>query len=199
MKKTKKIKLLSVLLCLTFILPGCGNTSATNETTMETTTKHEHTLSEATCTEAPVCSECGEKVGKALGHTTKWGYCERCGEYVMAYQDEFDQINTCMTDVSNEIEIGAGYNLSDDLSQGVYLQQCCVRINKKLNQAYDYCGNRKCFKNLKKKINKAIQASPANYDYALGTIDGSIALLEQWVVYVKKIKSINVYIAGKLE
>ena len=58
---------------------------------------------------------------------------------------------------------------------------------------------RKCFKNLKKKISKAIQASPANYDYALGTIDGSIALLEQWSAYLKKIKSINVYIAGKLE
>lgn len=51
----KKKRLCSiVVITIGLILTGCG---------------HEHTWQEASCTEAKVCTECGETEGEALGHT----------------------------------------------------------------------------------------------------------------------------------
>lgn len=51
--KHKKLLHLIGTFTVCFMLTGCG---------------HEHTWSEATCTEPKTCSECGETEGKALGH-----------------------------------------------------------------------------------------------------------------------------------
>lgn len=54
-----------------FMLAGCG---------------HEHTWSEATCTEPKTCSECGETEGEPLGRTwveascAEPKHCSVCGE-----------------------------------------------------------------------------------------------------------------------
>ena len=47
----------------------------------ETTNKnvdHEHKWEKSTCKKPQICSICGEKKGKALGHTTDCGVCSRC-------------------------------------------------------------------------------------------------------------------------
>lgn len=38
-----------------------------------------HKWKDATCTEPKTCSVCGETEGEALGHTTSFGKCSRCG------------------------------------------------------------------------------------------------------------------------
>lgn len=59
----------AVVVCV--MLTGCG---------------HEHTWTEATCTEPKTCSECGETEGEALGHTwveatcAEPKHCSACGE-----------------------------------------------------------------------------------------------------------------------
>lgn len=58
-------------LTICFMLAGCG---------------HQHTWTEATCTEPKTCSECGETEGEALGHTwvdatcAEPKHCSVCGE-----------------------------------------------------------------------------------------------------------------------
>lgn len=58
-------------LAICVMLTGCG---------------HEHTWTEATCTEPKTCSECGETEGEALGHTwveatcAEPKHCSVCGE-----------------------------------------------------------------------------------------------------------------------
>lgn len=59
------------MLCVTLALTGCG---------------HEHTWTEATCTEPRICEECGETEGEAIGHTwneatcTATKTCKTCNE-----------------------------------------------------------------------------------------------------------------------
>lgn len=67
----KRVWIAFVVSVLTLLLMACG---------------HEHTWTEATCTEPKKCSECGKTEGNALGH--KWTEatcispktCEVCGE-----------------------------------------------------------------------------------------------------------------------
>lgn len=40
---------------------------------------HQHTYTESDCINAAVCSECGELIENALGHTANIGICRRCG------------------------------------------------------------------------------------------------------------------------
>ncbi len=67
----KKLLALMLALSMVFALCGCG---------------HEHTWTEATCTEPKTCSECGETEGEPLGHTwieatcTEPKTCTVCGE-----------------------------------------------------------------------------------------------------------------------
>lgn len=69
--KHKKLLHLIGTFTVCFMLTGCG---------------HEHTWSEATCTEPKTCSECGETEGEALGHTwveatcAEAKHCSVCGE-----------------------------------------------------------------------------------------------------------------------
>lgn len=68
-KKLITTLLVTTLLCTTLV--GCG---------------HQHTWTEATCTEPKTCSECGETEGEALGHTwveatcAEPKHCSVCGE-----------------------------------------------------------------------------------------------------------------------
>ena len=43
-----------------------------------------HAWRDASCTEAKNCSKCGLTDGSALGHTTQFGTCERCGNKISA-------------------------------------------------------------------------------------------------------------------
>lgn len=43
-----------------------------------------HAWKDATCTEAKKCSKCGLTDGSALGHTTQFGNCNRCGNKISA-------------------------------------------------------------------------------------------------------------------
>ena len=43
-----------------------------------------HTWKNATCTEAKTCRKCGLTDGSALGHTTQFGICNRCGNNISA-------------------------------------------------------------------------------------------------------------------
>lgn len=43
-----------------------------------------HAWKDATCTEAKSCSKCGLTDGSALGHTTQFGNCDRCGNKISA-------------------------------------------------------------------------------------------------------------------
>lgn len=64
----KRLLTLTIISCI--LLTGCG---------------HEHTFSEATCTEPKTCTECGETEGEALGHVwidatcTEPKTCSVCG------------------------------------------------------------------------------------------------------------------------
>lgn len=66
----KKTVLTALIVSLLLTLVGCGC---------------EHEWSEATCTEAPVCTKCGESEGEALGHVweaatcTEPETCKSCG------------------------------------------------------------------------------------------------------------------------
>ena len=41
-----------------------------------------HSFSEGTCTEPRICSVCGAADGEASGHSVSIGKCEKCGEFV---------------------------------------------------------------------------------------------------------------------
>ena len=43
-----------------------------------------HSWKDATCTKAKSCSKCGLTKGSALGHTTQFGTCGRCGNKIIS-------------------------------------------------------------------------------------------------------------------
>lgn len=64
--------------------PVCNGCGATGEIIG-------HTWIDATCDKPKFCSVCDETEGDAIGHSTRCGDCERCGEYIniVAYKDGF--------------------------------------------------------------------------------------------------------------
>lgn len=59
--------------------------------------EHQHTYSEANCKNAAVCSECGETIQEALGHTSSVGVCLRCGN--VQNEDLVNTLNTCFAEI----------------------------------------------------------------------------------------------------
>lgn len=49
-----------------------------------------HAPTQATCAEPSVCTVCGEELESALGHTTEYGICERCGADV--FPNELERV-----------------------------------------------------------------------------------------------------------
>lgn len=104
---TVLLRIIAVILLFSLALTGCMGTESTlpeqtdvsgeyltaddpqdslSDETEITTTAHEHTFEDATCTLAKTCSVCGEAEGEPLGHSwtkatcTTPASCSRCGE-----------------------------------------------------------------------------------------------------------------------
>ena len=96
----KRLSYLLILMTLfTLILVGCGNNNTVGQSTENTQNTQnseneqesesevvcEHEFANATCTEAPTCTKCGEVNGEALGHSyadatcTAPATCNTCG------------------------------------------------------------------------------------------------------------------------
>lgn len=85
-----------------------------------------HDLTEATCTKAATCKTCNDIIGKALGHTTNNGTCERCDEkitldpklYCLLCEEKLPDCNNVMIleNVANAIQmVNMNVNLAMDL------------------------------------------------------------------------------------
>ncbi len=83
----KRIISLAIICILIGMLIACG--------------EHHHTYNEADCENAAVCSECGETIKEALGHTTTVGACSRCGEV----QNE-ELVGILNTDFAEIMDVG---------------------------------------------------------------------------------------------
>lgn len=57
------------------------------ETTQESTALG-HSFSDATCTQAKICTVCGVTEGEALGHSYTAGKCDRCGAEMPGYEEK---------------------------------------------------------------------------------------------------------------
>lgn len=69
-----KKKLCALLLALAILLAGCGGMAETTQT-LSACQKQGHIWQDATCTDAKICTVCGETEGEALGHAWKAATC----------------------------------------------------------------------------------------------------------------------------
>ena len=91
----KKIATILVFVSIICMLNGCdlfhqhtfSDASCTNPRTCTECGETEgealgHNFNDATCTQAQICTRCAETTGSALGHSTNFGKCNRCATKV---------------------------------------------------------------------------------------------------------------------
>lgn len=94
-------RLFVILLSLAVTLSSCGYTKAMADGEEPSCS---HKWREASCTVAKMCMLCVKAEGKALGHTTNCGICERCG---MMISETFGTGDTAYTDGEWEFTVDA--------------------------------------------------------------------------------------------
>lgn len=177
--KKKIIKFLPVLLMAVGLI-GCGKE------------KHEHTFTEATCTLAKTCSDCGfvegealghnysdatctspskckrcgDKKGNALGHSTTLGYCSRCKGYQgLATYNKFYEYGT----ESMEYWFDAGdyivmFASSDRYTAMLYAKPYVEESKKEFIKLYDLCSEEPALKSACSRLKKIIDKMPTSND-----------------------------------
>jgi len=149
MKKAK----VGVVLLSVVLLAGCG---------------HFHSWQDASCTSPRTCVKCGETEGEALGHTTDFGVCERCGESVGA--DEFDDA------VSSTIGAEVFYHLALEKIENVgtidpndavrFINNECNpqlrRFKEKIQDAAEACGDNPNLADYKQALLDTADAVPSD-------------------------------------
>ena len=93
----KKIRIMVLILPLLFLFgchehefadAKCGEKKVCIVCGFESDEVVDHTWNEATCTSPKTCSKCGATEGNALGHSTEYGVCSRCGEKIGSELDK---------------------------------------------------------------------------------------------------------------
>lgn len=129
-------------------------TNSAEESNSAEKSDHEHTLTEATCTEPAKCTVCGEIVGEPLGHTTDCGKCTRCG--VLVNKEVLDKLAAelnaaiqIMTTAAYQVtfsSIGTDETRYDGISGAISSYK---QAETKLNNVISLCGDYELFKTLK--------------------------------------------------
>lgn len=138
MRKKKISVLLGVILVVS--ISGC---------------KHEHTFTEATCTKPKICTECGERSGKVLGHTCEFGLCKRCNE--LQNYDLVTEIDSKLKEAENTTNI-ALYLISGGIDETSIYSNICEGLQyykeaKTLyEEIYALCGDYKELSTVKEDI-----------------------------------------------
>ena len=134
---------------ITFFCKECG---------YETGEKGEHDWQDATCTEPKTCSVCKLTEGEALGHTTRFGKCSTCNEYVYDLQQEFDEICSAFIDAQRDIEYAVDYYEDASYSyysSSVYFNWSVKSFNdasRDMRIAINACGNYSEFADIRKNL-----------------------------------------------
>lgn len=146
-----KKKLLFIVSCLMmFAITGCG---------------HQHTFSDATCTDPAKCTECGEVQGEALGHTTEVGMCERCNQYqgIEIVESVLDYVSKGNASAHAAIQL-ISYGTASTY-EGLYKEECqgvdkfkeaCENYNAAIDLCKDYSGLATLKRRLEAAVNEVI-------------------------------------------
>jgi len=93
----------------TFEEPNCLHGYLCTECGYEEGNVADHNWVNATCTTASTCSVCGLTSGTALGHTTDFGVCSRCGQGVETLLPEYVGILENVNYAISEMKSSANY------------------------------------------------------------------------------------------
>lgn len=143
LKRTNKRKIVIIvaILVVVSIVAGLGYVYIKNNTCILG-----HDWDEATCEKPSICKRCKQQNGVALGHTTRIGYCDRCGKYVDELYDVLESFNNTIKEtydmVQNSLDTMALTDSFYDTSYISQANQIDYEIQDKLfeasKQAYQY-------------------------------------------------------------
>lgn len=161
-----------VVLCGVMLLSACG---------------HEHSFTEATCTEPKVCLECGEIEGEALGHITDMGPCERCNtivneEAIFKMVEKQQKANEYSNDAYKKLANGITYEGCVSASTQLKL------VEKSITEMVDLCGDYDFLKNVKAAGRTVLSYIP---DAVSGnTVDEMSDFATEFVLYLDSMKDL---------
>ena len=156
MRKVKICIILCLVISMVSMISGCNPF-------------HTCKFTGATCVSRGKC-ECGKTGGKALGHTTKLGFCDRCDKFQNEYKDEINTISDYVlsahqiylnanTELIKKAQIYGVYGLS---AQNIYdfRDELQVAISK-FTDAINICNNNEdllLFKNYIEKMRSSLSS-----------------------------------------
>ena len=171
MKNTIRIIL---ILGMSMLLSACG---------------HEHSFSEATCTEPKVCTECGEIEGEALGHTTDMGRCENCSTII---NEELILEVAAKQQRANKYSDGA-YSY---LASGITYDGCLSSITqlklveKSITEMIELCEDYEFLKDVKSAGEDVLEYIPTSISG--NSVDEMSNFATEFVLYLDSMRSLAV-------
>ena len=176
----KKVILFVLMSAMVLGLTACG---------------HEHTFSEATCTEPKTCTECGEIEGEALGHTVEVGTCANCNEtmnqelmeeikeYCEAINGAEVVLAEYMSIATNEIapQEGPMLALAAFCHEG---QKYIELISDTYQQIYDLCGEYEELAEIKVVAKKVVDTFPTTKEIVDEATYNSF--LQEYMTYLQE-------------
>lgn len=172
------------------LLYKCSRCEYTEEKAIPAT----HNWNPATCTKPKTCSVCGEKEGKANGHSVKIGYCEICGEFVTELEKETKEIisllNSALKHINNasaEIEEGASSGFTNMLIDKCKAADEEFRLaHLDLLNAYFACGEEKDLSEAKSIIWKLVNLASDSRDKLHGISDSVEKIEKEYKPLIEK-------------
>lgn len=170
----KKIKILILILPVFFLFgchehefadADCGEKKVCTICGYESNEVVEHTWNEATCTSPKTCAKCGETEGDALGHSTEYGICSRCGEKVGTDLDKKIMAEANLIS-SNTVATGKVisdyFDMYDNVSYSLIVASAdgIVKNKEEYDSVIELCGTYSELSDIKEKAQKAKNSIP---------------------------------------
>jgi hypothetical protein len=127
-----------------------------------------HNYSDATCTSPSKCKRCGDKKGNAVGHSTTLGYCSRCKGYQgLATYNKFYEYGTESMEYWGDVVdyiLIFGTTSSDRYTAMVYTKPYAEDCKEEFVKLYDLCKGEPALKSACSRLKKIIDKMPTSND-----------------------------------